>query len=668
MMATRYVSSRVEAYMTMMSPIKLKNVKQKVVYLKATDDEINQACASDRFKKISCINMLKILSGEQNRKMEKNELLNLSEGTINNLKRLETEGFVEMIDEEYRETVNFEKEDEEKTERSVPPKLSEEQENALGAISTLVKKGGFSEFLLHGITGSGKTEIYLALLDIINKRGDGAILLVPEIALTAQMIQRVKARFGNDVCVLHSRITPNEKTKAHALLRSGKVRLAIGVRSAVFAPVQKLQLIIVDEEQEPSYKSFETRPYYNAAEVAAMRMKQRGGVVVYGSATPRVSTYYRALKREIGYAYMGKRATESELPEAKIVDMKNETAGGNYSPISRTLYSALKENYEKKEQSIIFVPRRGYSAKLICLACGKTLMCPHCRVAVSYHKNANRVICHYCGTTSIKPEKCPSCGSTNMTPKTYGTEMIANELDKLFPGAGVIRMDTDTTKSRLGHKELLEKFEKENVPFLVGTQMVAKGLDFPNVTLAGVVGADSLTSVQEYNANERAFVLLTQVFGRAGRAKEKKGVGIVQTYSPSEKVFANAIAQDYIAFYKDEINFRETLGYPPFAGIATVTGSSLDDRYAFDVMSGLCGKMKSLAEKDNEIDVMNVARSALPKLNDRYRWEFMIKSKNKNLLIKIMNEFREKTLMPLGQKEQKKGKNKVLVNVDVDFG
>lgn len=647
MMAKRYICNVTDCYRTMQSPIKLDKIKHKFVKLAISAEKIEEIINTNEIRKIAQLNILKLLQNESDRCMEQTELLRITEGKTADITALKKKEYICIEETETREVATLE------TENCVAVKqkaldLNSEQESAFNGIMTLVNRNAFGEFLLHGITGSGKTEIYLHLIDELLKRDEGAILLVPEIALTAQMIKRVTDRFGENVVVLHSRISAPQKTRAHMLLRSGRAKIAMGVRSCVFAPVKKLKMIIVDEAQEPSYKSFESLPFYNAVEVAAMRMKIANGVVVYGSATPCVTAFYRAKKGQIGYKYLGNRATNSELPKAYIVDMKKESNAGNYSPISKLLREELAKNHQNGEQSIIFVPRRGFAGRLVCLGCGKTIGCPHCHTSVTYHKGANRVVCHYCGETVIAPTVCPACKSSNLSAKSVGTEKVEEELSRLFPGAAILRMDTDTTKTtREGHSVILNRFEKENVPFLVGTQMIAKGLDYPNVTLVGVIGADSLVSMPDYDAEERAFVLLTQVFGRAGRGEGKPGRCILQTLDPENEIYAKIASQNYFQFYETEIQYREMLDFPPFASMSTQVLYGADDRATFDRLTNARKLLENIAREQSfdDIEIFGVNRSRIPKINDKYYWEFTVKSHDKEKLTEILNEFRKQTLI-----------------------
>jgi len=524
--------------------------------------------------------------------------------------------------------------------------LNGEQQDALDKLTNLLYSGSFSEFLLRGVTGSGKTEVYFRLIKQALDGGFGAILLVPEIVLTEQMIKRVRGFFGDNVAVLHSRITDRKKALEYARIDSGEVRLVLGVRSAVFAPVKNLKLIILDEEQEPSFKSFDSRPYYHAGEVAAMRMKQCRGLLVYGSATPRLTTYQRALSGKIGYAFLKNRAFEQKLPDVMIVDMKSEVASGNESPISLTLAGELKKNIARGEQSIIFLPRRGYSSKLICGGCGRMIVCRNCGIPMTYHKNYGRLVCHYCGTSKQSPEKCPACGSKDIKGRTFGTEFAEDEIKRLFPDVPIVRMDSDTTRAVDGHRKLLDRFEYEKVPILVGTQMVAKGLDFPNVTLVGIVNADSLMAVGEYNAAERAFQLLTQVTGRAGRDPNKPGRCVLQTMNPSSNVIRTASMQDYDRFAEAEIEYRKMLEFPPFSNFSTVTVGGADDRAVHDNALFIKDALQKIFEKNtpmpsSRFEILTVTRSRVQKVDDNYFWSFTVKSQDASLLLDVMNELKD---------------------------
>ncbi len=676
-MAKRYVCTAAEVYKTVAQ--KRVQVTERVKKLRLAvpyEDAVAFVDGTPKKKK-QAYDLVKLLA-ENPEGVEEAEAVNLCDTGPADMKRLTVAGIIVREIEKVSRLAGDDLDEISRKyaeKKSVPAgdgadryakrvELTQDQSAAARKIKDIVDSGACGEFLLRGVTGSGKTEVYFDVMEHARERGKGAILLVPEIALTEQMIRRVRGRFGDGVAIIHSRLGDKQRACEYERMLAGEAKIVLGVRSAVFAPVKNLGLIIVDEEQEPSYKSFEQRPYYNANEVAAMRMKIAGGTAVYGSATPRVTTYYRAQQGKIGYTFLSERAQSGALPEVITVDMKAEIAGGLRSPVSPRLAAEIAKNIEAGEQTIVFIPRRGHSARLVCLACGKTIGCRYCHIPVTYHKSAGRLICHYCGTTAPVPSVCPNCGSRSITGRTYGTEAVAEEISALFPGVPVLRMDNDTTRSVDGHRKIIERFENEKVPVLVGTQMVAKGLDFPNVTLVGVINADSLANMSEYNASERAFQLLTQVFGRAGRTGEKPGRCVLQTLEPNSSLVADACAQDYGSFYRREIVFRQSIGFPPFSAIAFVTVSGKDDRHVFDTAAALRGKIVSELESADggfKAEVMKVTRTAVPKIDDRYFWRFAVRSEDTEALIGLMNRFNDKEAVPLMRNERG-----VYVSIDID--
>ena len=655
MMARRYVCGTAETYGLMTARIaQEKEELVKILKLAVSADEADAYIRGRRSVKEGAFAAIRMLS-ENPGGMPEKTVMTVCEISASVIKRLADDGIVQRDKapaSSFEDLLPDKKSaaDADAAEDAAKPKterknvvLNKGQEDALEKLSERLFSGKFSEFLLRGVTGSGKTEVYFRLIKQVLDQGFGAILLVPEIVLTEQMIKRVRSFFGDAVAVLHSRITDRKKAQEYARIDSGEVRLVLGVRSAVFAPVKDLKLIILDEEQEPSFKSFDSRPYYHAGEVAAMRMKQNRGLLVYGSATPRITTYYRALSGEIGYACLKERAFSQSLPDVIIVDMKQEGAAPDDSPISIRLARELKENIDRGEQSIIFLPRRGYSSKLICGGCGRMIVCKNCGISMTYHKNYERLVCHYCGTSKPSPDVCPACGSKNIKGRTFGTEFAEDELRRLFPGVQIVRMDSDTTRAVDGHRKLLDRFEYDKVPILVGTQMVAKGLDFPNVTLVGIVNADSLMAVSEYNAAERAFQLLTQVTGRAGRDPEKPGRCVLQTMNPGSSVIRTASTQDYDKFVSGEIEFRKMLEFPPFSSFATVTVSGADDRAVRENALIIREAVLKIASDEHGVrengglSVLQVTRSPVAKVDDNFFWCFTVKSQDKELLINAMN-------------------------------
>ncbi len=513
----------------------------------------------------------------------------------------------------------------EKTEHLTP---TEEQATALEKLITKFDEGRYSESLIHGITGSGKTEVYLQLISHCFDMEKRAILLVPEISLTPQMVERFVSRFGKRVAVMHSRLSLGERFDQWRLISEGKVDVVVGARSAVFAPVTNLGLIIIDEEHESSYKS-ESQPRYNAKEVAQKRCEINNALLLYGSATPSVDTYYKALNGEIELIEMWNRPNTAELPTVEMVDMRVELENGNKTPFSTKLQEELQKNIAGGQQSILFLNRRGFSTFVICRDCGYTMKCPECNIALTYHSRNERLICHYCGFTVRNPEKCPSCESKNIRHFGVGTQKIEEEIRNKFPESSVIRMDIDTIGYKNAHEEILNRFKNEKIDIMVGTQMIAKGHDFPNVTLVGVLAADSMLNTGDFRANERTFQLLTQVAGRAGRG-DKAGRVIVQTYNTEEYSILAACRQDFISFYSQEILIRERLGYPPFNNIGVVTFSGRKDRRVFE----LAKNTKEILSDENSADftVLGPSRCPIPKIAGKYRWRMVVKAGDREYL------------------------------------
>jgi len=488
---------------------------------------------------------------------------------------------------------------------------------------------GYGESLIHGITGSGKTEVYLQLISHCFEMGKKAIMLVPEIALTPQMVERFVSRFGKRVAVMHSRLSLGERFDQWKLISEGKVDVVVGARSAIFAPIENLGLIVIDEEHEGSYKS-ESMPRYNAKEVAQKRCEINGALLLYGSATPSVDTYYRATQREIKLIEMRSRPNTAQLPSVELVDMRLELENGNRSPFSSRLMEELNKNSGNNQQSILFLNRRGFSTFVFCRNCGYTMKCPECNIALTFHSKNNRLICHYCGFTVKNPTKCPSCESGNIRYFGIGTQKIEEEIKQRLPDSSVLRMDTDTIGYKNAHEEILNRFKNENINIMVGTQMIAKGHDFPNVTLVGVLVADSMLNIGDFRSSERTFQLLTQVAGRAGRG-DIGGRVIIQTYNTEEYSILAACHQDFIGFYKQEILIRKRLDYPPFSNIAIVTFSGRKDRAIFEISKSI--KPELMEKCTSDFEVLGPSRCPIPKIANKYRWRLVIKAKNIELLV-----------------------------------
>lgn len=499
--------------------------------------------------------------------------------------------------------------------------LSDEQTAAIKSITETSK----IVTLLFGVTGSGKTEVYLRLINETLKKGRTAIMLVPEIALTPQMLGQLRARFEGSVSILHSGLSAGERYDEWLRLKTGEARIAIGARSAIFAPLSNVGLIIVDEEHDSSYEA-ETSPRYKTVEIAVKRAEIDGAKVVLGSATPSIESYDNALSGKYNLAVMKNRINGKNLPEFIVADMRKEIRRGNAGIFSADLKDGLKECLEKGEQAIIFYNRRGYSRQVICRDCGYVAKCENCDISLNYHKDYNLLKCHYCGATYKMLTACPECGSINLSYSGAGTQKIVSELQNLFPTARILRMDNDTTKTKDGHFRILKDFSDRKADFLVGTQMVAKGHDFPAVTLVGILDADMSLYFSDYRSGERTFQLITQVAGRSGRA-DKKGKVVLQTYNPDNAVLTSAIHYDYNGFFERENAVRKATGFPPYALIVRIMIESENDENALD-------SLKNIFVKVSEI-------------YDKYRDNFLFFNKMKSPVKRIKNKFRYQILMRL---------------------
>jgi len=450
------------------------------------------------------------------------------------------------------------------------PPLTLEQRRAAGRIVSAMEAGRSEVFLLRGVTGSGKTEVYLAAAEQALKQGRRTIMLVPEISLTHQTVERFVARFGAErIAVLHSALTQNERYREWIRIRGGSVDIVIGARSAVFAPFEKLGLLILDEEHEGTYKS-DMSPKYDAVEVAVKRAKAAGAVAVLGSATPSIVSSYRARQGLYRELVLTKRYNTTPLPNLTVVDMRKELAGGNKSVFSEALYAAMLDAFAARKQVLLFLNRRGWSSFVSCPHCGYVMRCERCNISLTYHKSDNRAVCHFCGESRAVPEACPSCGAEGLRYYGLGTEQVEERTKEAFPERTVARMDLDSTKTKGSGKKILRDFSAGRTDILVGTQMIAKGLDFDNVAVVGVISADITLNIPDFKSPERTFQLITQVAGRAGR-REERGSVYVQTCLPEHYAIEAARSHDYEGFYRSELYFRETLAYPPYTDVIQIT-------------------------------------------------------------------------------------------------
>ena len=525
--------------------------------------------------------------------------------------------------------------------------LSDGQQKIVREIMEDFDGGKPGTYLIHGITGSGKTEVYMQLIDEVVSRGRQAIVLIPEIALTYQTLLRFYRRFGDRVSVMNSTLSPGEKYDQCERAKKGEIDIIIGPRSALFTPFPDIGMIVIDEEHEGSYKS-EATPKYHARETALEVARLHGASVVMGSATPSLEAYYRAEEGEYRLFTLGERLTGGQLPAVYTVDLRQELKEGNRSIFSRRLQELLADRLQKGEQSILFLNRRGYAGFISCRACGQVMKCPHCDVSLSEHKNG-MLICHYCGYSEPKPARCPKCGSKYISGFRAGTQQIEEKLREMFPGVRTLRMDADTTRTRDSYEQILSSFSNEEADVLIGTQMIVKGHDFPRVTLVGVLAADLSLSAGDYRAGEKTFQLLTQAVGRAGRGK-LPGEAVIQTYQPDHYAVIYAAKQDYGGFYSEEILYREMLGYPPAAHMLAVQifakeeerGRLLAERLA--AASGIerIRAADRSSEKGESMTLIGPAPASIGRINDIFRFVFYVKCAKYDKLIQVKDLLEEK--------------------------
>lgn len=610
--------------------ITAKEKYTKVAYLALPEEDVLFDIESNIIRKIQHIRVLEMLmETEHVTAADLSRFAGVSPSVLDTLRKQGYINFkeVEVVRDPVRHRI-FEK--------TLPFNLTVQQVKALQVMNAMLDEGKFAEILVHGVTGSGKTEVYLQLIQSVIMKGRQAIVLVPEISLTPQMVERFRGRFGNEVAVLHSRLSPGEKYDQWRLIKEGRIKVAVGARSAVFAPFKCLGVIIIDEEHETSYKSDNT-PKYRASDIAVRRCIEDNALVVYGSATPSVETYFRAEKGEIKLVEMLERANGMLMPKVNTVDMRKELDNGNRTAFSEKLSEELLLNKEKGQQTILFLNKRGYASFVLCRSCGFTARCKNCNISLTYHSHDDRLICHYCGFTTKMPRACPKCRSNYFRQFGTGTQKIEEDISRLFPGTTVIRMDMDTTTGKNSHEDILRTFREQNINVLVGTQMIAKGHDFPNVTLVGVLAADSTLNLDDYKASERTFQLVTQVAGRAGRG-ELEGRVVIQTYNTEDFCIISACRHDYSAFYRQEIKIRERLRYPPFTNIAVIILSSADDRLCYNKSEEVKHKLDMMLDQGKDGDLLlGPLRAPLSKIRNRYRWRIVLKCNSLEKLIRTLS-------------------------------
>ena len=542
--------------------------------------------------------------------------------------------------------------------KNEPILLTEEQQAAYNALLPGLEDAAPHSALLYGVTGSGKTLVFLKLIEHCLQMGRRALVLVPEISLTPQMILRLKSQFGKRVAVQHSALNHTERLLQWQMIQDGGADIVVGTRSAIFSPLENIGLVIIDEEQEHTYRS-ESAPRYSAHEVARQRAAENGALLLLASATPSTESYYAAQHGRTQLVRLTKRYGGNPLPKVQIVDMRAELASGNPREISLAMEDAIRHNLEAGKQTILLLNRRGYQTVAQCEDCREVLKCPKCSVPMVYHKSAHKLLCHYCGSQlDPPPARCPACGG-KLQYRGFGTQKAEEELAKLFPEARILRMDQDTTAAKDAHEKLLAKFARHEYDIMVGTQMVAKGLDFEDVTLVGVLGIDSLLFAQGFRAYETVFSLITQVVGRSGRAKDP-GFAIIQTTDPDNPVLNLAAAQDYDAFFEQEIAYRRLGLYPPFCGLCVIGfagGKEIEVARAAARFSALLGR-QAARQPDLPLRVLGPTPGNIEKINDTYRYKLTIKCRNDR-------RFRDLVRETLGLYEQEKLPSKASVVVDL---
>ncbi|PIE96456.1 primosomal protein N' [Bacillus fungorum] len=609
---------------------KVQKKKQRVVQPELPEDKLELAAFELKSKKQQDVLYYFVENYKSVPLKVITEELQITDAPIKALvkKGLISEKYVEVYRNPY---------DDDDFEQTKPFPLTEEQKQVIAPILSSITNKTYNPFLLYGVTGSGKTEVYLQSIAAVLEKGKEAIVLVPEIALTPQMVDRFKGRFGSQVAVLHSALSVGEKYDEWRKILRKEVKVVVGARSAVFAPFENLGIIIIDEEHESSYKQ-EDNPRYHARDVAVWRGQYHKCPIVLGSATPTLESFARAKKGVYELLTMEKRMNEQALPTVKIVDMREELRDGNRSMFSKALHEKIGDRLEKKEQMVLFLNRRGHSTFVMCRDCGYVVQCPHCDISLTYHKMNHRLKCHYCSYEENMPTACPACQSTYIRFFGTGTQKVEEEITKLFPEARVIRMDVDTTSRKGMHEKLLKAFGEEKADILLGTQMIAKGLDFPKVTLVGVLTADTMLHLPDFRASEKTYQLLTQVSGRAGR-HELPGEVIIQTYTPEHYSIELAKNQQYDVFFDQEMQMRRTRQYPPYYYVVLVTVSHPELLKAVQVTEKIALYLRSHCTEQTM--VLGPVASAIPRIKDRYRYQCMIKYKrepNLKNVLKMVNE------------------------------
>lgn len=606
-MREKYLCTYLEGIKTLIPTGIIKGVKNKVNTVIYAGKELQGKFNKEPY--ISIYNTIKDNSGKYN-KNELSKLYNFSLSSLNTLLKQDYLTNEKVIVNRYNDKIF--KVYSEKI-------LNKEQKQAVDIIQNSVN----NIFLIHGITGSGKTEIYMKLVSEAIKENKDSIILVPEISLTPQMVERFKGRFGKDIAVFHSKLSEGERFDEWLRVKNKLVKVAIGARSAVFLPFSNLSLIVIDEEHENSYKS-DSDPKYLAFEIAKYRCELENAKLILGSATPSVETYYKTEENKIKLINLKNRADNALLPSIELVDMREELLSQNKSIFSKKLYKEIEKSLINKEQIILFLNRRGFSTFVSCRKCGFVFKCNKCDIALTYHHEDNSLSCHYCGMKRKITNVCPKCKSNYVKYFGIGTEKIEQEVKRYFPGARTLRMDFDTTRKKNSYEEIYNSFKGKEADILIGTQMIAKGLDFKDVTLVGVLAADLSLNVPDFRSAERTFQLITQVAGRAGRG-EKEGKVIVQTYTPDNYSILFSIQNDYLGFYNREISIRRDMNYPPFSKIFLMNLSSKKEDLLIKCIQNIGVILKNKLKENDKIEMLGPCPCAISKINDFYRWQIILK-------------------------------------------
>ena len=625
---------------------KIQDKSINTIYLKKEIEQIEYEIESGSIKSSKQQKILKFVKDNEGATIPEIEMFtDCSRATINTLIK---NGYLEKIEKKIERNPLSSKD----IPRSEKYKLTPEQEQAYLEIQKSIEEKKYKQFLIYGITGSGKTEIYLQLIEKVIKENKSAIMLVPEISLTPQMIERFISRFGKEqIAVLHSKLSIGERYDEWKRIEENRAKIIIGARSAIFAPAQNLGIILIDEEHDSSYKS-ESNPRYQAKEVAQKIAEQKQIPLVLGSATPDITTYYNSISKnpKIKLLKLTKRANEANLPKVEIIDLKQELINGNHSMLSMELYNSIEKNLRDKHQTILFLNRRGYSTFIMCRECGYTVKCENCNVSMTYHGYENKLKCHYCGAEKQVVTTCPECGSKKIRYFGTGTQKLEQEILKQFPNSTTIRMDIDTVSKKNSHEEILNKFKDENIDILIGTQMVVKGHHFPNVTLVGVIAADSSLNIDDYRANERTFQILTQVAGRAGREK-LPGKVIIQTYNPDNFSIKAAQKQNYELFYETEISLRKQLKYPPFCDIILMRFEGKNETEIKTIALETYVKLQKYINTQDFL-ISKPMPAPIDKIQNRFRWRIIIKGNMDENITSICNQIL-KEIYDLNKKDTK---------------